>query len=138
MFRTGIPNIYIVLIEDHGDFLENEKLKIMEFNEDLLFEAEIQGTMNSLELNTDMLYQDINYRLCQAQRQQIITSQALMRKNLEILKDEKGRTLLGHVTGEAAVIHKCGTRLVKPRGGEQKCCREMPIWVGDDFRRLVS
>ena len=82
MFRTGIPNIYIVLVEDHEDFLENEKLKIMEFNEDLLFEAEIRGTMNSLELSTDMLYQDINYRICQAQRQQIITSQALMRKKL--------------------------------------------------------
>ena len=92
MFRTGIPNIFIVLVEDHEDFLENEKLKIMEFSEDLLFEAEIGGTMNSLEINTDMLYQDINYRLCQAQRHQIITSQALMRKNLEILKDEKGRT----------------------------------------------
>ena len=46
MFRTGIPNIYIVLVEDHEDFLENEKLKIMEFNEGLLFEAEIRGTMN--------------------------------------------------------------------------------------------
>ena len=41
MFRTGIPNIYIVLVEDHEDFLENKKLKIMEFNEGLLFEAEI-------------------------------------------------------------------------------------------------
>ena len=62
MFRTGIPNIYIVLVEDHEDFLENKKLKIMEFNEGLLFEAEIRVTMNSLELSTDMLYQDINYR----------------------------------------------------------------------------
>ena len=69
MFRTGIPNIYIVLVEDHEDFLENKKLKIIEFNEGLLFEAEIRGTMNSLELSTDMLFQDINYRICQAQRQ---------------------------------------------------------------------
>ena len=71
------------MIEDHEHFLENEKLKLMEFNEGLLFEAEIRGTMNSLELSTDMLYKDINFRICQAQRQQIITSQALLRKNFE-------------------------------------------------------
>ena len=59
----------------------------MEFNEGLLFEAEIRGTMNSLELSTDMLYKDINFRICQAQRQQIITSKALLRKNLETLRE---------------------------------------------------
>ena len=41
LFRTGIPDIYVVLIEDHEHFLENEKLKLMEFDEGLLFEAEI-------------------------------------------------------------------------------------------------
>ena len=46
--------------------------------------------MNSLELSTDELYMDINYRICKIQRQQIITSQALIRENIEILKDEKG------------------------------------------------
>ena len=75
--------------------------------------------MNSLEFSTDMLYKDINFRICQAQRQQIITSQALLRENLETLKDGKGRTLFGHVTGEAAIIHKCGIKMVKPRRGEE-------------------
>ena len=76
LFRTGIPDIHVVLIEDHEQFLKNEKLKLMEFDEGLIFEAELRGTMNSLELSTDMLYKDINYRICQAQQQQIITSQA--------------------------------------------------------------
>ena len=89
----------------------------MEFDEGLLLEAEIHGTMNSIELSMDMLYQDINFRICQAQRQQMITSQALLKQNLETLRDEKGRTLSGHVAGEAAIIHKCGLRMVKPRRG---------------------
>ena len=74
-----------------------------------------------------MLYKDINFRICQAQQQQIITSQALLRKNLETLRDEKGRTLFGHVTGEAAIIHKYGIKMVKPWRGEERCCREMPV-----------
>ena len=106
----------------------------MKFDEGLIFKAELRGTMNSLELSTDMLYKDINFRICQAQRQQIITSQALLRENLETLRDEKGRTLFGHVTGEAAIIHKCGIKMVKPRRGEERCCREMPVWMGDDFK----
>ena len=32
------------------------------------------------------------------------------------------------------MIHKCGTRMVKLRRGETRCCREMPIWHGKDFR----
>ena len=87
----------------------------------MILEAEIRGAMNTLELSTDKLYQDINYRICQAQRQQIIISQALLKENLETLRDEKGRTLLGHVTGEAAVIHKCGVQMVKARRGEERC-----------------
>ena len=57
-----------------------------------------------------------------------------MRENIETLKDNKGRTLYGHVAGEAVIIHKCGTKLVKPRRGEKRCCHEMPVWTGDDFK----
>ena len=131
LFRTGIPNIYVAIIEDHEPFLENKKLRAMEFDEGLLLEAEIRGTMNSIELSTDMLYQDINLCICEAQRQQIITSQALMKQNLENLRDDKG----SYIAGEAAMIHKCGLRMVKPRRGETRCCREMPIWYGDDFKK---
>ena len=24
--------------------------------------------------------------------------------------------------------------MVKPRRGEERCCREMPVWMGDDFK----
>ena len=92
----------------------------METDESLLLEAEIRGTMNSIELSTDMLYMDINLRICEAQRQLIITSQALMRQNLEYLRDDKGRTLTSHVAGEAAMIHKCGISIVKIREGETR------------------
>ena len=99
----------------------------MEFDEGIIFEAELRGTMNSLELSTDELYKDINYRICEIQRQQIITSQAMLRENMETLKDSKGRTLYGHVTGEAVIILRYGTKLVKPRSGEKRCCQEMPV-----------
>ena len=58
-----------------------------------------------------------------------------MKQNLEYLRDDKGRTLASHVAGEAAMIHKCGTRTVKLRRGETRCCREMPIWHGEDFKK---
>ena len=90
LFRTGIPNIFVAIIEDHEPFLKNRKLRAMETDEGLLLEAEIRGTMNSIELSTDMLYQDINLRVCEAQRQQIITSQALLKQNMENMRDSKG------------------------------------------------
>ena len=99
-----------MLIEEDEQFLENKKLKAMEYIEGIIYEAELRGAMNSLELSTDELYKDINFRICDIQRQQIITSQAMLRENMEILKDNKGRTLYGHVTGEAVIIHKCGVK----------------------------
>ena len=63
----------------------------------MLLEAEIRGTMNSIELSTDVIYQDINLRVCESQRQQIITSQALLRQNMEVMHDTNGRTLATHV-----------------------------------------
>ena len=125
-----------MLVEEHEQFLENEKLKLMEFEEGVIFEAELRGAMNSLELSTNELYKDKNFRICEVQRQQIITSQAMLRENMEILKDNKERTLHSHVTGEAVIIHKCGTKMVKPRHDEKRCCHEMPIWMGDDFNRV--
>ena len=34
LFRTGIPDIYVALIEDHEPFLENKKLSMMEMMKD--------------------------------------------------------------------------------------------------------
>ena len=58
-----------------------------------------------------------------------------MKKNLEYLRDEKGRTLASHVAGEAAMIHSCAASMVKLRKGETKCCRELPIWHGEKFEK---
>ena len=66
LFMTGIPNIFVVLIEDHGPFLVNKKLLTMENDENMMLEAEIRGTMNSIELSTDVIYQDINLRVSES------------------------------------------------------------------------
>ena len=121
----------MAIIEDHEPFLENRKLRAMETDEGMLLEAEIRGTMNSIELSTDMLYQDINLRICEAQRQQIITSQALLKQNMENMRDTKGRTLASHVAGEVAMIQRCNLRPVKLR----RCCRELPIWHDKEFEK---
>ena len=121
-----------MLLENLENFLNDQKLRLVELEDDVMFEAELRGAMNSLELNTDDLYKDINFRICELQRQKIITSQALLRENMEILRDNKGRTLSGHVQGEAVLIHKCQITMVKMRRDEHRCCHELPIWVGED------
>ena len=86
-----------MLLEKNEKFLENEKLKLVELEEGVIFEAELRGAMNSLELMTDGLYKDINFRICELHRQNIITSQAMLRENMEVLRDSKGRTLYSQV-----------------------------------------
>ena len=63
LYMTGIPNVFVILIEDHEPFLENKKLLAMENDENMMLEAEIRGTMNSIELSTDVIYMDINLRV---------------------------------------------------------------------------
>ena len=132
-YMTGIPNVFVVLIEDHEPFLENKKLSTMENDENMMLEAEIRGTMNSIELSTDVIYMDINMRICEAQRQQIIHSQALLRRNMELMRDNNGRTLSSYTAGEVAMIQRCKSEEVKIREGETKCCQELPIWYGENF-----
>ena len=107
--------MYVVLIEDSKEFLDNEKVKFTEYEESTIYEAELRGALNSLELSTDALYRDINFRICQLQRQQIITSQAMLQQQMEVLKDSKSRTLYSHTSGEVVIVHKCKKVLVKPR-----------------------
>ena len=56
MFETKIKNIFVVLIEDNEEYLENRKLAVSEYNKDTLYEAELRAALNSLELSTDSLY----------------------------------------------------------------------------------
>ena len=68
MYETKIKNIFVVLIEDNEEYLENRKLEVSEYDRDVLYEAELRSALNSLELSTDALYMDINHRICLLQR----------------------------------------------------------------------
>ena len=64
-YHTGIPGVHVVLLEDNEGFLENKGLSLVEMEDDIIFEAEIRGAMNSVELSNDELYMDINFRACE-------------------------------------------------------------------------
>ena len=59
-------------------------------------------------------------------------SQALLKENLEVVRDRKGRTLSTHVQGEAVMLYQ--PTMVKVRHDEQRCCQELPIWHGKIFQ----
>ena len=86
--------------------------------------------MNSVELSTDEMYMDMNFRACHLARQNIIISQALLKEDLEVVRDKKGRPLSTHVQSEAVMMYKCQPTLVKVRHDEQRCCQGLPIWHG--------
>ena len=71
MFETGIENVFVVLISEEEEFLNNKKLEVSEYTTDVIYEAELRGALNSLELSTDSLYKDFNFRICNLRRQQI-------------------------------------------------------------------
>ena len=115
-------NVHVLLIEETEGFLENKHLRLVEMEDDILFESEIRGAMNSIELSVDDMYMDINFRACELARQNIITSQALLRANLEVIRDRKVRALIPHVQGEAVVLYRCQPTMVKVRHDVRKCC----------------
>ena len=84
MYRTGIQNIQVLLMKD------NKHLELAEMEEEIMFESRLRGAMNSIELAIDRMYQDINHRVCEMARKDIMIYQALLRANLEILHDRKG------------------------------------------------
>ena len=103
MYRTGIQNVQLLLLQEEEEFLNNKHLELADMEEEIMFESELRGAMNSIELAIDRLYQNINERACQKARTDIMISQALLRANLEILHDRKGRTLVSHVAGEVVI-----------------------------------
>ena len=90
--------------------------------DDIIFEAEIRGAMNSVELSNDEMYMDINFRAYELARQNIITAQALLKENLEVVRDRKGRPLSAHVQGEAVMLYKCPPTMVRIQHDEHRCC----------------
>ena len=113
--------------------MNNKHLELAEMEEEIVFELELRGPMNSIELTVDKMYQDINYRACEMVRTDIMISQALLRANLEIIHDRKGRTLVPHVQGEAVMLYRCKPIEVRIRHNEDRCCKELPIWYGKNF-----
>ena len=49
MFETGIKDVFVVLISEDEEFLNNKKLEISEYQTDVIYEAELKGALNSLE-----------------------------------------------------------------------------------------
>ena len=92
MYRTGIPNVQVLLLEAEEEYLNNKHLEVSDMEKDILFESELRGAMNTIELSIDRLYQNINERACQMAQTDIMISQALLKTNLEVLHDRKGRT----------------------------------------------
>merc|ERR1711923_328684 len=135
MFETKVKDIFVVILADNAEYLENEKLKIAEFDKDVIYSAEIRAALNSVELSTNSLYTDINFRICLLQRQQILLMQAMLSNQMEVLQDENGDTVFTHAAGEVSKIRKCKKTLVKIRKGDEKCCQELPIWAGKRFER---
>ena len=129
MFETRINNVFVVLVPEDEEYLDNKKFDISEYNTDVIYEAELRAALNSLELSTDNLYRDINYRICLLQRQQILTMQSMLQHQMNTLRDEKGRTLYSHTSGEVVEVHKCKKIVVKARLNNEKCCEEMAVWV---------
>ena len=124
-----------MLLNNNEGFLKNKDLSLAEMEDDKIVEAEIHGAMNSVELSQDELYMDINFRTCELACQSIITTQALLKEDLEIARDRKGRPLVTHVNEETATMYKCHPTMVRIRHDEPRCCKEMPIWTGKNYSK---
>ena len=59
----------------------------------------------------------------------------MLQHQMETLRDEKGRTLYSHTSGEVVEVHKCKKIVVKARLNDEKCCEELAVWVGRDFEK---
>ena len=45
LYQTGISDVYVVLIEDSEEFLDNEKLQLTNNEESTIYEAELRGAL---------------------------------------------------------------------------------------------
>merc|ERR1711872_700690 len=135
MFETRVKNIFVVLLTREEGFLENEKLKINEVNQEIIHAAEIRSALNSVELSQDAIYQDINYRMCILQRQQVLLMQTMLSNQMELLRDENGDTVFSYSAGEVSKVRQCKKIGVKIRKGDEKCCQELPIYIGEKYEK---
>merc|ERR1711893_268120 len=135
MFETKVKDIFVVILEKDEKYLENEKLKIDEFDQEVIHSAEIRAALNSVELSTNALYTDINFRMCLLQRQQILLMQTMLSNQMELLQDENGDTVFSHSAGEVSKVRQCKKIGVKIRKGDEKCCQELPVYTGEKYEK---
>jgi len=128
-----VKNIFVVLLGREEGFLENEKVKINEVNQETMHAAEIRSALNSVELSQDGIYQDINFRMCLLQRQQVMIMQSMLLNQMEILKDGNDDTVFSHTAGEISKVRQCKKVGVKIRKGDGKCCQELPVFTGENY-----
>ena len=84
MYRTGIPNIEVLLLKKKEKFLRAEHMKTEDMLEEVLLESELRGALNSIKLSLDHLYQSLK---CEMARKDIMMTSALLRANFETLFD---------------------------------------------------
>merc|ERR1712240_318384 len=135
MFETRVKNIFVVLLTREEGYLENEKLKINEYDQEIIHAAEIRAALNSVELSQNALYTDINYRICIIQRQQILLMQTMLSNQMELLQDENGDTVFSHSAGEVSKVRQCKKIGVKIRKGDEKCCQELTVYTGEKYEK---
>ena len=46
MYRTGIPNIQVLLLEEEEEFFNNKHMNMSDLEEEILFESELRGAIN--------------------------------------------------------------------------------------------
>ena len=42
-----------------------------------------------------------------------------------------------HAAGEVSKVRKCKKILARIREGDEKCCEELAVWVGEKFERAA-
>ena len=133
MYQTRVKNIFVVLLGREEGFLENEKVKINEVNQETIHAAEVRSALNSVELSQDAIYQDINFRMCILQRQQVLLMQSMLSNQMELLRDGNGDSVYSHTAGEISKVRQCKKIGVKIRKGDGKCCQELPVFMGENY-----
>ena len=68
MYRTGIPNIEVLLLKEKEKFLHAKHLETKDMEDEILLESELRGALNSIELSLDHIYQNLNQRACEMAR----------------------------------------------------------------------
>merc|ERR1711872_781306 len=132
-YETRVKNIFVVLLGREEGFLENEKVKLNEVNQETIHAAEVRSALNSVELSQDAIYQDINFRMCILQRQQVLFMQSMLSNQMELIKDGNGDTVFSHTAGEISKVRQCKKIGVKVRKGDDKCCQELPVYMGENY-----